>query len=360
MPTSAVNHRAARCSRARAGLLLGCLVLAVTAGAAQANTYANAFGTVGQNEPIGSPTSQLQNITDNQSAWTATQSTASVRLDTAGASASASSGAHAAAAAGRLSVYAGALSSVTVGGVDSQGNPYERIEGPSASAEATAGWQDLVTISAPGQAGQRGSFNAVLQLTGTVGSSASPYVHIVNTATGGFLYMDFGSSAGVTLNGSGIDWVTNTADDACAAKGLGSRLACARGIGNDPNGDKSFSSGRVQDVAVTVQFTFGTVFTLGYSMVADGTAQSSLSAYKITGGGGASGTADLSHTLLWGGIDSVITAGGNAVSGYSVSSSSGFDYTQPAAAVPEPSAGILLMAGLAGLALYGRKRQLSR
>ena len=71
-----------------------------------------------------------------------------------------------------------------------------------------------------------------------------------------------------------------------------------------------------------------------------------------TGGGPArSGvaafTADFSHSLSWGGITSVVNLGtGEPITNWSVTSESGFDYSQVFPPVPEPSSIALLSFGL--------------
>jgi len=62
-------------------------------------------------------------------------------------------------------------------------------------------------------------------------------------------------------------------------------------------------------------------------------------------------TADLSHTAVWGGFVEVRDSNNNVVNGYSFSSSSGADFTQP---IPEPTSATLV--ALAGTALLGRRR----
>ena len=67
------------------------------------------------------------------------------------------------------------------------------------------------------------------------------------------------------------------------------------------------------------------------------------------------GTLDASHTLNFGGARVIDTATGLAVAGVGITSSSGFDWTQPlgGSAVPEPSTALLL---LSALALAARQR----
>ncbi len=65
------------------------------------------------------------------------------------------------------------------------------------------------------------------------------------------------------------------------------------------------------------------------------------------------GFADYSHTLAWGGIDSVTDAStGLPITDWSVSSATGFDYSQPA---PEPATFVLLGLALPGL-LFAKRR----
>jgi hypothetical protein len=59
------------------------------------------------------------------------------------------------------------------------------------------------------------------------------------------------------------------------------------------------------------------------------------------------------HTLSWGGITSVTDANGNPITGWSITSASGFDYTQPA---PEPSTGVLVAIGGIAVAIAARRR----
>lgn len=74
------------------------------------------------------------------------------------------------------------------------------------------------------------------------------------------------------------------------------------------------------------------------------------------------GSADLSHTLTWGGLVGISDASGNALdlSALSVVASSGYDYRTAylaLAPVPEPGTLGLMLAGLAGMALLGKRRR---
>ena len=91
----------------------------------------------------------------------------------------------------------------------------------------------------------------------------------------------------------------------------------------------------------------GTPIPLGVSLFAF--AQSTASSYDTVSQAGAIATtyADFSHTMAWGGITSVTDENGEPILGWSVSSDTGFDYSQ--AAVPEPSTFVLL--GFTGASL---------
>jgi hypothetical protein len=78
------------------------------------------------------------------------------------------------------------------------------------------------------------------------------------------------------------------------------------------------------------------------------------------GGGSAGGNVDFSHTAAWGGITEVTDENGNIITGWTVTSDSGFDYTQPFVDVPEPSTFALLAIALPGLLLASRRYRRNR
>ena len=75
-----------------------------------------------------------------------------------------------------------------------------------------------------------------------------------------------------------------------------------------------------------------------------------VTSFTTADGGSADALSNFGHTLLWGGISSITDSKGNPISNWSVTSASGFDYSQPATEpVPEPSTFLLLAIALPGL-----------
>lgn len=77
-------------------------------------------------------------------------------------------------------------------------------------------------------------------------------------------------------------------------------------------------------------------------------------------GGSAFAISDLSHTLRWGGITSVVDADtGEPITDWTLTSESGFDWTH--AAVPEPSSGLAILIQLSwATVFFGRRTKLWR
>ncbi|MBB4844537.1 hypothetical protein HNP55_003081 [Paucibacter oligotrophus] len=257
------------------------------------------------------------------------------------------------ASAGHLAVSASSATQVYAHNHDSQGNLYERIATAGLSAEANASWQDRLTLNAAGLAGQRGYFEASLQLTGNVGAMVSgPSVNIRNP-DGSSLYMQMSSTASVVVAGTGLNWTTQSWDDACTAVGMAGHLACAA-ASSDPGSNRNYQAGAITALPIRVDFIFGNATTMAYHLRSFSSANATIAYYKMAGSGQSAGTADMSHTLLWGGMSGVYLQDGRAVGDYSLSADSGLNYGV-AAVVPEPASGLLLLGGLALLAGLRRR-----
>jgi hypothetical protein len=182
-----------------------------------------------------------------------------------------------------------------------------------------AGFRDRLTFIDPLFTGQQGSFTADLHLTGS-------------------LY-----AKGI----QGLGWVNVS----LWQNGQPTSLFNV-GIGSDPDV-------HVYDeiLQATVPVTFGTPFDIGLFAYAVASARSegtNVLAGDVLG--------DFTHTLQWTGV-TVATAGGQAVTGFTVASASGSDWVLgptavPPTTAPEPATLALLLVGLGGLAVAARRRNL--
>lgn len=176
-----------------------------------------------------------------------------------------------------------------------------------------AALSDIVTIDGPLLTGQQG---AVTFRVSTLG-------HMV--FEGGVLVgpsdASFGYALGVSPNdGTPPNFFTNT-------WGIGGTG------GYSYYGGGTVTPGVTQEFSHTLVFTFGTAFELNLLVTSTSVARQ-----------GDSDTTTNDFTLNWGGIDGVTGPGGVSVPIYTATAESGFNY---AAAVPEPSAAILLFLGAA-------------
>jgi hypothetical protein len=101
----------------------------------------------------------------------------------------------------------------------------------------------------------------------------------------------------------------------------------------------------------TVGFTYDTPFQLAIDSVVYTYAQAS-------GIASASATFSSLNSVDWGGILSVTDDQGNAITDFTATSASGFDYTNAITPVPEPSVLAMLMAGLGVVGMCARRRRL--
>jgi hypothetical protein len=181
----------------------------------------------------------------------------------------------------------------------------------NAYARAVASWNELVTIADPALNGQRGVLSYSLLLS-----------------SGFFLDGDYSFGRVEILRPHG---------------GFVSYSYQNGGPGQQPNqsGDTSLLNGVLNG---QLEFVFGRPFNLR--------AQLAVTSQLITGGNDRRSVVDYLHTLAWA-PNPTVTVGGAPVTGFTITSESGFDYLR-GSAVPEP--GTALLAAGALCAVYLRRR----
>lgn len=236
--------------------------------------------------------------------------------------------------------------SVSVFGQATTGGPTAPVQGGAigsgAGGEAQAYYQDYLHFSNVGAPGATFVIFGLWNLSGTVTSSAvtsgappdPPGPYVVN-AQGGASLKVFGSGlADFYLSNPEI------ARDSTVIESSGTPVH----VHTDPP--------PVLLTSIVGQAGSSVLLEFGFDATAGGNVSSAdLATHQ---GGLVGGNVDFSHTAGWGGITKVTDGNGNIITGWTVTSDSGFDYTQPYS-VPEPSAFALLAIALPSLLLASRR-----
>lgn len=257
-----------------------------------------------------------------------------------------------------LSGPGGPLSSISYAGTGLASGGYGEADfgalHASASAIATgdaaqtrgqggAFWIDSVTFASASLAGAafaRFSFS----LSGALSSMTGP------TSAGAVANSTI--SALVRANGS---QVFSTTGQLVTRNGAIETNQLTRGVATSG----SFQSDPVSSLAGTFSFDVPIVFNSAFQLRAEMTAFTQ--ALTSFAGDEASAHSSFGSSGYWGGLSEVHLADGTVLSGYSVSSASGFDWTRAygapvTAPIPEPETYAMLLAGLGLVAFVTRRR----
>lgn len=202
-----------------------------------------------------------------------------------------------------------------------------------ASAEASAAWEDLVTINATGMTGRVGMWQGTLEVDGYAD---------VNLAISGTAPMSGDAYARFKINMNGLQI---PAGMSCGEGSI--EQACmqlnntALGSGKNSTGPWYFS--------FSLPFTYGTPIDLVVGLEA-------LASTPVCSGCSATALAQFGDTLLWGGTTSMLDANGNPISNFDISSASSFNYLQAAPTpTPLPAAWSMLGMGIGTLLITKRR-----
>ncbi len=214
--------------------------------------------------------------------------------------------------------------------------------GVGAYAEYSGGWSDTFTIDGGALNGTPGHLSARLRVDGNFTHSFSDDSGSTSYWEGAWLSQGYGVTISMAQNNQNIHYTNAGQGWTVSNRGIEEHDLTTREPGL---------------WTIEADFVFGVPIDLYLN--------AGVSVYSTTGSfcGGECGegvlsnasvsaTADFGHTIAWGGFASV-TSGGNPVTGYTVSSLSGFNYAAP---VPEPETWAMMLAGLGLLGGLTRRR----
>lgn len=237
----------------------------------------------------------------------------------------------AAAQDGLLRAYSSDSVSVSTFPVNTSGYNSANSQG-----HATASWNDLLSLSAPGHALHEAvTIHGDVVVTGSMSGTPDS--------------SDGGSVVAFRVDGIGIGAGPNsffTVDIACS-NCWGQVLT----NGVAPDAQQVFSV-----IPITINTTLNTAILMQYSI----DTMSRVGALVPFHGPntGVTGIANYSDTFAWGGITSVTDSTGALLTGLTLQSRDGFDYfANLAAPIPEPGTYAMMLAGLGALGFMARRRK---
>lgn len=221
------------------------------------------------------------------------------------------------------------------GSVD--GAPANQRRQGSAAYSVRAGFDDTITIDAPGLTGQTGTVRIGMDVEGVVSAGADWWP---------------GQSAAVSLGAATIRFF---------GPGLSARRVAE--VRNPAEPPDYYSAETIEGfLGGTAHIVFGTPFPIEFSVFLWGNADAISNAQPGVTGAPATATmvGDFRNTFGWAGIAELRDAGGAPVLDFTVTSLSGTDYRDPIVPVPEAGTSLPALAGLAGLTWRSSSRRSGR
>ncbi len=169
----------------------------------------------------------------------------------------------------------------------------------------------------------------------------------------GVVMLDGGQEVAVDRGNPSSDTILSRAEVGLSGTGI---LSISGIIRQQIGPEQIFRLPAPSSIPVHTTMVVGELQQIGYSLRVSGNLDTSASVAAIPGTNTASFTSDYSHTLRWGGITSITDfETGEVLSGWTIKSDSGFDYSLPAP-VPLPATFPLLLASFTGLTRLRRTK----
>lgn len=189
-------------------------------------------------------------------------------------------------------------------------------------AYAVLQWSEPLNVGAPGLDGTPGTMTFDISVTAALSASGSQLPDCTPVCT----YADTFWRLSVSVDQQGPVVI-----------GSGNRMANQMYVGDSLPALISYAIPMQFGAASEVRVLFEAFASAGGSP------------FPASGTVTASAAVDFANTVEWRGITAVLDGAGHPVTGYTVTSGSGTDYTGPITAVPQPAAGWLLVTAFASL-----------